>query len=191
MPPRIPGPGNGSLTTLKHEDRGVIYEGRFNTCGKSNCKRCNPATGPVTGHGPYYYLCKTIRGKWFRQYLGRTLDTSKYRLPDGELDWVTISAERRAKREKRAARKRQLHGDPTPPEPPGDSPPPGAAEGKADTSPPLDPPIGHHCYVCARDLSPGTDLHKTKAAANLCGDCHTSGARLDDAPPPLVSPQAE
>lgn len=66
------------------------YEYRYNRCGKKNCHVCYHRqadySGPP-GHGPYWYLCVTHRGRWRRLYIGKELDTQKFVLPNGSIDW--------------------------------------------------------------------------------------------------------
>lgn len=177
MPPNVPGPLPGKRTVRTIKERGVVYEQRFNTCGKKNCARCNGTAETVLGHGPYWYFCITLRGKWFRIYMGKNLDTSKYRDAEGEPDWNAIRARRKGRRSHPAT---EDHTPPADPEP--------ALQGEKDRTPPDDEPDRHHCYVCGRDPDHAADDGSPAAAANLCGPCHALGHHPEgsalQAPPP-------
>lgn len=87
------------------------YEQRFNLCHRKNCHTCygrQPDYAGPPGHGPYWYLCVTIRHRWTRIYIGKELDTTKYVLPDGSIDWATLAQRKkdRLKRTRGAARRR-------------------------------------------------------------------------------------
>lgn len=79
--------------TLK--TRGVNYEARYVDCGKKNCTRCSTAPARTASHGPYWYLCWPWRGKWYRTYLGKDLDTKRFRKDDDTLDYQAIFAAQR------------------------------------------------------------------------------------------------
>lgn len=163
MSPNPPGPLGGSRTTQKIADGKFRYEQRANTCGKQNCKRCFPDTGPVIAHPGYWYMCFPHKGKWVRLYLGKTLDTKRFRQSDGEVDWPAIAAHRAEQKTKRKAKQDAKAGIP-----------PSAAVAEADASPPGEPPAVHHCYACNQDVSPGSALFGQRAGANLCGPCHAN-----------------
>lgn len=97
MTKSLPEPGSSSavVTTFKQGKR--TYERRYIDCGKQNCRRCTTATGRVASHGPYWYLCFARKGKWFRVYLGKVLDTSRFITPAGDIDWDAIRDRRRTK----------------------------------------------------------------------------------------------
>lgn len=172
-----PGPLKGKRTVHTIKDRGAVYEQRFNTCGKANCKRCNEALDTIVGHGPYWYLCMTYKGRWVRLYLGVTLDTSRYRLPDGSLDWVTIAAERREKKEAAAARRAARTAAEA-----------AAAAGESDTSPPAEETPSMHCYVCGVDMSPFSPARLDRAAANLCRSCEANKTTPEHHTAPMALP---
>ena len=73
------------------------------TCGKPNCRKCATQNEGVKGHGPYWYMCISMNGRWVRLYLGKILDTSRYRFPNGIIDWPWVKSKKRIR--------------PTPPEP--------------------------------------------------------------------------
>lgn len=80
---------------------GRTYEQRFTRCHKLNCTICFPTTQPwpnTVGHGPYWYLCFHHGKGWTRIYLGKVLDTNRFILADGSIDFEAILAarERRA-----------------------------------------------------------------------------------------------
>jgi hypothetical protein len=94
MTPHIPSrqglPSAPPMVLQTVKDRHVSYELRYNRCGKANCTRCNPlATRNYgqPGHGPYWYLVFTAQRRTYRRYIGKHLDTSKYRDRDGNLDY--------------------------------------------------------------------------------------------------------
>ena len=68
-----------------------VYELRYVRCGRLNCHTCfNRGVsycGPP-GHGPYWYLCATRKGRTVQIYIGKILDTSKYMTPEGDIDWA-------------------------------------------------------------------------------------------------------
>lgn len=71
------------------------YELGRTDCGKSNCSGCSLPMGRKASHGPYWYLCAVRDGKWKRVYLGREIDSTKWILPDGQVDWAAIDAKKR------------------------------------------------------------------------------------------------
>ena len=77
------------------------YELRYNRCGKTNCQSCYHRSldysGPP-GHGPYWYLCVTRKGRSKRIYIGKTLDTSRWVLPDGSIDWAGFNARKKGEK---------------------------------------------------------------------------------------------
>lgn len=75
------------------------YECRYNRCGKKNCRVCyhrSPEYCGPPGHGPYWYLCITQKGRWRRLYIGKELDTAKFIKPDGAVDWTWYKMRRKA-----------------------------------------------------------------------------------------------
>ena len=84
------------------------YECRYTLCHKPTCKTCygrqEDYIGPP-GHGPYWYLCVTTGRRWTRVYIGKTLDTTRFIRPDGEIDWPQIKERRRARINARAVKK--------------------------------------------------------------------------------------
>ena len=78
--PPDPGTGQAVVESFSFHDR--IYELRRNSCGKSNCTVCE---GTRPAHGPYWYMCVSLKGRWRRVYLGKDLDTSKFVDADGNL----------------------------------------------------------------------------------------------------------
>ncbi len=177
MPTPIPGPLPGNRTTKTFKDRGVTYEQRFVDCNKKNCSRCNGSRGAVLGHGPYWYFCVTIRSKWYRIYLGKDLDTARFRLKDGTIDWTTVH-------HRRKQRKRQpVTEDHTPPK--GRR---AGLEAAADDAPPTDAPPYNTCYVCGLDMDEAAHDPIPPAAYNLCGPCHKGNHQPEDAAAPLALP---
>jgi len=83
-PPHDP----ATLTIFKQGGR--TYESRLNDCGKINCQKCGGDGTRAPSHGPYWYLCVNMRGKWVRIYLGKELDTKKYVTPEGQIDWEAL-----------------------------------------------------------------------------------------------------
>jgi hypothetical protein len=78
-----------TIQTLEVGDR--LYEQRMNRCGKRICRICYPPGGSgdgVPGHGPYWYMCLQVKGKFRRFYIGKTLDTAKYVGADGRVDFA-------------------------------------------------------------------------------------------------------
>ena len=177
MPQAIPGPLGGNRTTKVIRERGFTYEQRFVNCHKANCKRCNGHHGAVLGHGPYWYACITVRGRWKRLYLGKDLDTARYRLANGEPDWDAIRfSGRRAKQQ-------PITMDTSPPAAP-DEP---ATPLTDDTPPPPDPPAPY-CYVCGSPMD-ATEADRTDPpAANLCTNCHDHGHHPDGQEPVAALP---
>ncbi len=96
---------------------GAVYEQRWVRCGKGNCGLCRAAEAGEDarrGHGPYWYLSVKTSGGWRRIYVGKVLDTRKYRDQDGNILWreLTLARARRearadARREARARRARE------------------------------------------------------------------------------------
>ena len=87
---------NPEVTRFREGPR--VYERRYVDCGKANCSKCSSDHGRYPSHGPYWYLCATFEGKWIRIYLGRDLDSFKFVLPDGNVDWKQIDAGRKKPR---------------------------------------------------------------------------------------------
>lgn len=78
--PPDPGTGQAVVESFRFHER--IYELRRNSCGKSNCTVCD---GSRPAHGPYWYMCVSLKGRWRRVYLGKQLDTTKFVDKDGNL----------------------------------------------------------------------------------------------------------
>jgi len=97
------------------------YENRYTLCHRRNCSVCygrqEDYVGPP-GHGPYWYLCVTTGRQWTRIYIGKTLDTSRFILPDGSIDWAQIRERRRA-RIKARKEKKEITPCPAPSSPTG------------------------------------------------------------------------
>lgn len=85
----------GSATKQVVRIQGVTYESKLVDCGKSACRRCNPGGARCPSHGPYWYLCYTYQARTCRVYLGKDLDTARFRGPDGELDLDLVRAAHR------------------------------------------------------------------------------------------------
>lgn len=73
---------------------GVTYELRLVNCGKANCRRCNIDGRSAPSHGPYWYIRFTEKGKTRRVYMGRDLDTRKYRDAAGAITLEGIRRDR-------------------------------------------------------------------------------------------------
>jgi hypothetical protein len=67
---------------------GVHYEQRMNCCHKTACRSCFVSGRWIPSHGPYWYLCLPLGRKWIRVYLGKHLDTNRFRGPDGKIDYA-------------------------------------------------------------------------------------------------------
>ena len=83
---RKPRTKNPLVTSFKIGER--TYERQLVDCGKKNCSRCRTPTGRAGSHGPYWYMCALWQGKWRRVYIGKNLDTTRFILPDGAVDWA-------------------------------------------------------------------------------------------------------
>ena len=175
MPPTVPGPLPGRRTVRTIVDRGVTYEQRFNTCGKKDCRRCNGLETEPVGHGPYWYFCVCVKGRWIRIYLGKNLDTARFRTPKGDIDWAAVFASRRRRKEHPATANQKE---------PAVSPPPGADTPDASDPATFTPNV--YCYVCGKDLDEGTPARADRAAANLCSACNEHKTHSD--PPPDATP---
>lgn len=90
-----PGPGDSPAVVTVFREGRRTYERRYVDCGKTNCRRCTTAAGRIASHGPYWYLCFARRGKWYRVYLGKILDTSRFITSAGDIDWNAIRNRRR------------------------------------------------------------------------------------------------
>lgn len=97
MTKTLPEPGSSSAVVTTFREGRRTYERRYVDCGKDNCRRCTTPTGRVASHGPYWYLCFLRKGKWFRVYLGKVLDTSRYVTKAGDIDWDAIRKRKRTK----------------------------------------------------------------------------------------------
>jgi len=84
------------------------YENRYTLCHRPNCTVCygrqEDYVGPP-GHGPYWYLCVTTGRRWTRIYIGKVLDTNRFILPDGSIDWPQVKTRRQARVAARKAKK--------------------------------------------------------------------------------------
>jgi len=117
-----PEPGSGCVENVI-KDRGITYEQRWVDCHRKNCSRCSTFPSRTPSHGPYWYLCIRADRGWRRVYIGKVLDTGRFRLDNGDIDWPALVAHFSALRKKRATRA-------------GAQPPPPAGGGE----PPLTPP---------------------------------------------------
>jgi len=82
----IPAPrANGTRKVVVVE--GNHYEQRFNCCHKTGCRSCLRSGRWIASHGPYWYLCLPLGRKWIRVYLGKHLDTNRFRGPNGKIDY--------------------------------------------------------------------------------------------------------
>jgi len=79
-----PAPHNSTVQSLRVN--GATYESRLVCCYKPGCRSCNVDGQHVPSHGPYWYLCFTLKGKTKRRYLGKHLDTSRFRDSNGLID---------------------------------------------------------------------------------------------------------
>lgn len=95
---------------------GRRYISRFADCGKENCKRCGGAGVRRASHGPYWYLCVTIDGRWVQIYLGKNLDTTRFVTAQGNIDTAAIAAWRRRPTTRKEFAVSEV---PPPPKPPG------------------------------------------------------------------------
>jgi len=99
MSKRMPPPGETRATVTMFKEGHRTYERRYIDCGKPNCRKCTQPGGRVPSHGPYWYLCVPRKGKWFRQYLGKNLDTNKWIDKNGNVDWEAIKHARKHKQD--------------------------------------------------------------------------------------------
>lgn len=87
-------------------DRGVRYVKRFTYCTTPTCHACRSKTSGkrVPTHGPYWYFIAYYAPKQHYQlvYIGRILDTSLYRTPDGKVDWQAYESRPRRRKAKAA-----------------------------------------------------------------------------------------
>jgi hypothetical protein len=86
-------------------DGPVEYVLRRTSCRNPRCTTCiDKVTGlRFPAHGPYWYLVAYCapKGKRWIIYIGKRMDTSKWRTPDGGVDWNAYFGERiRAKAKK-------------------------------------------------------------------------------------------
>ena len=79
-----PAPHNSTVQSLRVN--GATYESRLVCCYKPGCRSCNVDGQHVPSHGPYWYLCFTLKGKTKRRYLGKHLDTARFRNSAGLID---------------------------------------------------------------------------------------------------------
>ena len=89
-------------------ERGVTYEQRWVRCSKGNCSRCQGNAGEQghpLGHGPYWYIVHFVHGRVRRVYIGKVLDTSRFRGVDGRINWAAVYARKRANEEARGRRR--------------------------------------------------------------------------------------
>lgn len=93
--PGTPGATPATVHVLRH--RGATYELRLVCCNKPNCTKCNVDGRMHPSHGPYWYLCYTSHRKTCRAYLGKHLDTRKFRNADGVLDLNLVRTDRHKK----------------------------------------------------------------------------------------------
>lgn len=86
----------------------ATYEQKFQKCRKPECWCQHPQApdyaGPH-GHGPYWYLCFRHMKGWTRIYLGKNLDTTRFRNPDGSINFAEVQA----RRDERKAAKEAAH----------------------------------------------------------------------------------
>jgi len=87
-------PPGGPATVHTLTTGGVTYELRLVCCGKTNCGRCNQDGRMRPTHGPYWYACYSSRGRTCRAYLGKHLDTNRFRDENGNLSLKLIRARR-------------------------------------------------------------------------------------------------
>jgi hypothetical protein len=66
---------------------GNHYEQRLNCCHKVLCRSCFVHGKWIPSHGPYWYLCLPLGHRWIRVYLGKHLNTNRFRGPDGKIDY--------------------------------------------------------------------------------------------------------
>lgn len=90
MTRKMPPPGETQATVTMFKEGHRTYERRYVDCGKDNCQRCNRPGGRLPSHGPYWYLCVPRKGKWFRIYLGKQLDTTKFVDKNGNIEWDLV-----------------------------------------------------------------------------------------------------
>lgn len=96
MSNKQPEPGSTPATVHILHSRGATYELRLVCCNKVNCSKCYQDGRMRPTHGPYWYLCYTNKGKTARAYLGKDLDTARFRGPDGDISIALIRQRRKA-----------------------------------------------------------------------------------------------
>lgn len=92
------------------QTNGRHYESRLVNCGKVNCQKCGGSGPRHPSHGPYWYLCITHNGRWYRIYLGKDLDTTRFVTDRGNVDWPAIRAKRNSKRLQPAEKSQEAPG---------------------------------------------------------------------------------
>jgi hypothetical protein len=83
------------ISTFKQGNR--TYEQRLNDCGKLACRKCGGPDRRKPSHGPYWYLCISIRRSWTRLYLGKECDTTRFVDAAGGIDWEAVKEHRARK----------------------------------------------------------------------------------------------
>ncbi|MBA7705383.1 hypothetical protein ES703_114211 [subsurface metagenome] len=69
------------------------YELRLVDCGKKTCRACNTPDGRHPSHGPYWYMRATRPGSGRKRpsiYLGKELDTARFVMKDGSINWDAV-----------------------------------------------------------------------------------------------------
>jgi len=101
--PTLTGPPSVTPARQVINVQGATYEQRYNCCHKLNCHHCWVHDRWIASHGPYFYLCLPMGRKWVRIYLGRHLDTSRFRAADGSIDFAAALASTRRSRDRMLA----------------------------------------------------------------------------------------
>lgn len=73
---------------------GVTYELRKINCGKATCLQCNGSGHRRATHGPYWYARWTEARRTHRVYMGKNLDTLRYRDAAGRMSIASVRAAR-------------------------------------------------------------------------------------------------
>lgn len=80
----------------RFQDGPVTYVRRYSKCSNPRCKRCATAELPSQTHGPYWYLIAQLGKRTWTAYIGKTLDTRKFRREDGTFNYDAYAHRQRS-----------------------------------------------------------------------------------------------